>query len=117
MKKRVMALMAAGIVLVTVGCSEKTSESSYESLCMSQMLSDENFKANPQGEAIAKDICSCSAPSFGKMSDASKTEFMEMVENGKDGHLSNKKDEKLLTSAMAGCAMQAVSHQMQSAGQ
>lgn len=117
MKISVVAIMAAGMLLMTSGCSDKTSESSYESMCISQMLEDENFKANPQGEAIAKDICSCSAPSFGKMSKASRIEFMEMVEKGEDGHLSNKEDEKLLTSAMAGCAMQAVAHQMQSAGQ
>jgi predicted component of type VI protein secretion system len=117
MKKRVMTLMAAGVMVMMVGCSDKTSESSYESLCMSQMLSDENFKANPQGEAIAKDICSCSAPSFGKMSKASRAEFMEMAQKGEDGHLSNQEDEQLLSTALAGCAMQAVAHQMQSAGQ
>ncbi|MEJ2500123.1 MAG: hypothetical protein P8Y65_03175 [Campylobacterales bacterium] len=117
MTKKVLCFTAAAVVFLISGCSDKTSESSFESLCLSEMMKDENMKANPHGEAMAQEICSCSAPSFGKMSEQSKTEFMQMAQSGEDGHLSNEKDEKMLATAMASCAMQSVAKLMQAGGQ
>lgn len=114
MKTTVLGIAAAALMLVT-GCSDKTSESSFESLCVREMMNDENMKANPQGEAMAQEICSCSAPAFGKLSKQSKTEFIELAESRKDGHLTNREEEEVLAASMAGCAMQAVAKRMREA--
>ena len=113
MTKTVLGLTAAAVLLMTGGCSDRTSQSSFKSLCHAEMIKDKNMQSNPKGEAIAKEICSCSAPAFGKMSETSKTEFMEMAESGKDGHLTNRQDEKMLGEAMANCAMVSVAKLMQ----
>jgi hypothetical protein len=115
MTKTVMSFTAATVMFLTSGCSDKTSESSYESLCVSEMTKDQHMKENPKGEAMAKEMCSCSAPYFGKMSEQSKSEFMEMAKSGKEGRLSSKEDEEMLTKAMANCAMQSVAKMMKEA--
>lgn len=116
MKSIVMTGVAAA-VLMFVGCSNKTSESNFETVCVAQMMkgSSDNMDKK-KAEKMMQGICGCAAPTFGKMSETSKTEFIDLVESGKDGQLSNKQDEKALTQALANCTMQAVGKMMQEAG-
>ncbi|HHH72945.1 MAG TPA: hypothetical protein ENL04_03890 [Sulfuricurvum sp.] len=105
------------MLLIYSGCSEKHKQKSYEEVCISKMLEDENFRANPNGGAIAKDICRCSAATYVDLSEQSKSEYMDLESKGKAMHLSDPKDDASMKAAMTDCAMQAVVHQLQSAGE
>lgn len=117
MKKHFFLAVLAGVGLFYGGCGDKHKKRSYEALCISDVLEDENFKSNPNSGAIAKDICRCSEATFAQLTERSKSEYMALLNEGTTAHLSDPKDEAALKAALTDCAMQAVVHQLQSSGE
>lgn len=117
MKKYLFLAMLGGLGLLYNGCAEKKKKMSYEALCISRVLKDENFKSNPNSGAIAKDICRCSEATYAQLTEKSKLEYLDSFNEGKATHLSDSRDEASLQDAMTNCAMQAVVHQLQGAGE
>ena len=109
MMKKGWAVAAVAAAVAFSGCSDRTTKKHYIEVCVSQMMSnakegDDKAKA----EVMVKEICTCSATTFEKLSDTSKNEVIDMFESGKEGHLSDRQDEERLNGAMRECTIKAM---------
>jgi hypothetical protein len=105
MKKTLTGAAVVAAIILTSGCSDKPTETSFKKLCISEMTKSAKGEPDPKRQEMAEEICSCSAPYFDKMSDQSKAEFMKLSQNGEQGHLTNRQDEEMLGKGMTQCAM------------